>query len=380
MVTGVYGVSFLVAWFAAGLTCVGLGLARAPSPRSAGLADLALPLLALAFVFAWGLQTVRSAPAPERQLRVAVIQPSIPQTAIWDPSEDQARFADVLRLSEAALAEHPDLLLWPEAAVPGLLRWDESTHAAITGLARSNAVWMIIGADDAIPGVPPDEEVRYFNSSWLIGPNGSIRATYRKQQLVAFGEEVPFTHWLPFLKWFTPITGAFTRGTNFVPFHLDNLNAETCTLICFEDVFPHLVRHGVGVDTDFLVNLTNDGWFREGAAQRQQAASAVFRAVENGVPLVRCTNNGLTCWIDERGRIRQGLGWPDGNLHAAGFLSVRLPLPPAGQAWQETIYLRHGDWFGWLCTALAVVKLATRFRRRRGLPPAIRGATVPPSP
>ncbi len=366
--TGVYGVSFLVAWFAAGLTCTGLGLVRAPSRRTAWLADVALPLLVIAIAFAWGLHAINSDPVPSRPLRIAVIQPSIPQTEIWDPTEDHARFAEVLRLSEEALAERPDLLLWPEAAVPALLRWDEPTHTAITGLARSNAVWMIIGADDAIPGDTPDDEVTYFNSSWLIGPDGGIRATYRKQQLVAFGEEVPWTRWLPFLKWFTPITGAFTRGTDFVPFVMDNLEAETCTLICFEDVFPHLVRKGVGAGTDFLVNLTNDGWFREGAAQRQQAANAVFRAVENGVPLVRCTNNGQTCWVDPFGRIIETFTDEAGGLYGAGWTVFSVAIPeraPRG----TTFYTRHGDVFGWMCVAVGAGVLLLPWTRRHSLKP-----------
>ncbi|MCU0788208.1 MAG: apolipoprotein N-acyltransferase, partial [Verrucomicrobia bacterium] len=287
--TGVYGVSFLVVWFSAALLCTGMGLLRAPSRRTPWLLDLALPALAIASLFSWGWRVVEVAPLPEKVLRVAVVQPSIPQTEIWDPEENASRFEELLQLSSQALAESPDLLLWPEAAVPELLRWDEPTYTSITGLARSNHTWMIIGADDAIPGATPTDPVTYFNSSWLIDPEGGIAGTYRKQQLVAFGEEVPFTRWLPFLKWLTPITGAFTRGEAFVSFPMDTLAVETVTLICFEDVFPHLARKSVTEGTDFMVNLTNDGWFREGAAQRQQAANSVFRAVENGVPLIRCT-------------------------------------------------------------------------------------------
>ncbi|MCU0770826.1 MAG: apolipoprotein N-acyltransferase [Verrucomicrobia bacterium] len=361
--TGVYGLSFLVIWFSAGLTCAGLGLLQARPGRRAGLADVALPLLVIATAFAWGLHEIRSASNPIRQLKVAVIQPSIPQTEIWDPAENEARFAEVIRLSQEALTTQPDLLLWPEAAVPTLLRWDEPTYTAITSLARSNQVWMIIGADDAIPGPTPDEEVSYFNSAWLIGPDGEIRATYRKQQLVAFGEEVPFRRWLPFLKWFTPITGAFTRGTGFVPFVMESLEAETSILICFEDVFPHLARKGVGAGTDFLVNLTNDGWFREGSAQRQQAANAVFRAVENGVPLVRCTNNGQTCWVDPFGRIVETFTDDAGHLYGAGWTLFSVSIPDRGPQ-GATFYNRRGDVFGWMCVAVGAGALLRLWRRR----------------
>ena len=363
-ITGVYGVSFLVIWFSAGLLCVGLGLLRAPLHRAAWVVDLIIPLLAVAGCFAWGLRTINDSATPPRTLRIAVVQPSIPQTEIWDPTENEARFADVIRLSHEAMAENPELLLWPEAAVPDLLRWSESSYTTITELARSNETWMIIGADDAIPGEDEEDDVTYYNSAWLIGPDGGIHGSYRKQQLVAFGEEVPFTRWLPFLKWFTPITGSFTRGTGFVPFVLDTLDVETSTLICFEDVFPHLARHSVTAETDFIVNLTNDGWFRQGAAQRQQAANSVFRAVENRVPLVRCTNNGRTCWVDRFGRVIETFLDDEGTIYGPGWTIFRVEVPDRTDV-RPSFYHRRGDVFGWACVALSLSGLSLQLIRQR---------------
>jgi len=362
-VTGVYGVSFLIVWFSGGLLCAGVGLLQSPSRKTGWWVDLAAPLLVISVCFAWGLHSVNSAPAPARELRVAVVQPSIPQTEIWDTAAGETRFAEVIRLSEAALGENPDLLLWPEAAVPEMLRWDAPTYIAITNLAYSNAVWMIIGADDAIPGETLKDKVTYYNSSWLIGPEGLMRGTYRKQQLVAFGEEVPFTRWLPFLKWFTPITGSFTRGTEFVPFAMDDLKTETTTLICFEDVFPHLARKSVLADTDFMVNLTNDGWFREGAAQRQQAACAVFRAVENGLPLVRCTNNGQTCWVNRFGTIVETWIDEEGSLYGPGWAVFSVQFHDRGEI-PDTFFHRRGDVFGWVCVGWSLASLLLSCIRR----------------
>ena len=180
------------------------------------------------------------------------------------------------------------------------------------------------------PNAKNRDDFDVFNAAFLFDPEGRFAAVYHKQKLVIFGEYIPLVRWLPFIKWFTPITGSFASGDRVVPFEMDSLerrpparqesNADipgagsetgapdrvkTSTLICFEDVFPELAREYVQDDTDFLVNLTNDGWFGEGAAQWQQAAAAVFRAVENGVPLVRCCNNGLTCWADATGRLRE---------------------------------------------------------------------------
>src|SRR5262249_26467316 len=113
---------------------------------------------------------------------------------------------------------------------------------------------------------------------------------YVKRNLVMFGEYVPMQSLLPFLKYLTPIEGGFTAGTKAEAFELNSLGVRTQVLICFEDVFPQLAREEIDPDTDFLVNVTNDGWFDEGAAQWQQAASGLFRAVENHLPLVRCSN------------------------------------------------------------------------------------------
>jgi apolipoprotein N-acyltransferase len=133
-------------------------------------------------------------------------------------------------------------------------------------------------------------------------------------------------------------------------------------------VFPHVARKSVQADTDFLVNITNDGWFGEGSAQWQQAASAAFRAVENGLPLVRCANTGLTCWFDAHGRMREIFANATGSVYAAGFMTANIPLLTPGEQRAPTFYNEHGDWFGWSCVLIAVaafVGSVVRSRRPR---------------
>ena len=186
-----------------------------------------------------------------------------------------------------------------------------------------------------------------YNSSFLVSPNGELVERYVKRNLVIFGEYIPLIKWLPFIKYFTPIEGGFTAGERVVPFELGDLHVKVSVLICFEDAFPHFVREYVSDDTDFLVNITNDGWFREGAAQWQQAAGAIFRSVENGVPLVRCANDGLTCWIDSSGRLREMLEKPPHDIYSAGYLVARVPILFPGEKRAGTYYRLHGDVFGW---------------------------------
>ena len=381
-VTGVYGVSFLAVWVSLSLCSATVALLRQPTNRYAWLGEIILPLGVLVGGFAFGMGRLREATLEAPTFRVTLIQPSIPQTMIWNQSENTNRFRQVVELSVRALTNETDLLLWPEAALP---QFDEASFITITNLVRAQRVWMILGADESQWRNPPASKDDYdvFNSAFLFDPEGRLLTTYRKQKLVIFGEYIPLIRWLPFIKWFTPITGGFTAGDQPVPFALErsapalrSTNAESqpaerelrapiriATLICFEDVFPHLVPEYVKDDTDFLVNLTNDGWFGEGAEQWQHAASAAFRAVENRVPLVRCCNNGLTCWIDSRGVMRQVFRDANGSVYGAGAMTVQIPVLTPGEKRAPTFYNRHGDWFGWSCVAVLAVVLWPRLTK-----------------
>ncbi|HMP84726.1 MAG TPA: nitrilase-related carbon-nitrogen hydrolase, partial [Verrucomicrobiota bacterium] len=145
------------------------------------------------------------------------------------------------------------------------------------------------------------------------------------------------------------------------------IRVKTSVLICFEDVFPYVVRDYVDEDTDFLVNLTNDGWFGNSAEQWQHAATAVFRSVENNVSLLRSCNNGLTCWIDSRGRLREILRDDDGSIYGPAVATWSIPTLGEGSIRERTFYNRHGDWFGWTSVVVAFGACVRRiFRKQHG--------------
>ena len=387
-VTGVYGVSFLVVWLSLSLFSAGRMMFRRPALRFVWQTETFLPLATVAVLFAIGFARLKVPDPSAATLRVTLIQPSIPQALIWDPNANADRFRQLLALSEQALTNRTDLLIWPESAVPEL---DEPAFIAITNLVRTHQVWLIISAEDYVwrAGTGTNQEYDAFNAAFFFDPEGHFRNVYHKQKLVIFGEYIPLVRWLPFIKWFTPITGSFAAGTNAVPFVMDSWGEHPhaasnpvinvtlgnppdvsppskvtiSTLICFEDVFPQLAREYVQPDTDFLVNLTNDGWFGEGAAQWQQAAAGIFRAIENGLPLVRCCNNGLTCWADANGRLHDILKDPGGGIYGPGAVTVEIPV---GEKRIPTFYNRHGDWFGWACTGVTGLLILSRFRTRAG--------------
>ena len=432
-VTGVYGVSFLVVWVSLSLFSAVCMIFHRPASRFAWQIEILLPLAAIAVLFAFGLARMNGQNPPGPTLRITLVQPSIPQTLIWDPNTDTNRFRQLLELSEQALtsaqqtneplapsllgapasrrpggSQNPelagetpalpgtvqgrargsktDLLIWPEAAVP---EFDEFSYTAITNLVRTHHLWLICNADDARwrPNAKSKDDFDVFNAAFLFNPEGRCAAVYHKQKLVIFGEYIPLVRWLPFVKWFTPIPGSFASGDRAVPFELERRpparhesNADipdagsetgtpsrvkTATLICFEDVFPELAREYVQDDTDFVVNLTNDGWFGEGAAQWQQAAAAVFRAVENGLPLVRSSNNGLTCWVDANGRLRDIFKDNTGSVYGVGAMTIDLPLLQPGEKRLPTFYNQHGDWFGWLCVGITGIFLVVKISGHR---------------
>ncbi len=366
-VAGVCGVSFLAAWFAAGFASSCLLLIQRPARHWVWAQEIGAPGLAVAGAILFGVARIGAPSGEVRPARLALIQPSIPQTVKWDAEANKKAFQIILDLSEEAMAEQPDMVVWPEAALPGLLRFDEETHEAVTGFAVQHKVWLLIGADDAEPARDPDGDQRpdYFNSAFAVSPEGRLAAKYDKRRLVMFGEYIPLAKWLPLLKMLSPVGDGFTPGEK--PVWLTPRaprDLRVGVLICFEDIFSDLAREHADADTDFLLNVTNDGWFGSGSQQWQHAANAAFRAVENGVPIVRCANNGITCWADTRGILHETRFADGRDEHAAGYKIAEIPLPRSREPGTRTFYNRHGDWFGWGCLAATLALLALRMRRR----------------
>ena len=379
--TGVYGVSFLVAWFSLSLFCAAEMIFRNPTRRHVWQAEIVLPMLVIVLCFVVGFFRMSDEAIQETGLQATVVQPRIPQSIIWDPSLDETGFEKFLSQNETALTNPTDLLVWPESAVPEM---SPGNCDRISALARRHHVWLILNGEDM---TTTPQATNFYNSAFLVDPEGRLTATYHKQKLVIFGEYVPLVRWLPFLKWFTPIEGGWTPGDRPVTFPVTGLNksvavptnviflgapdsspgdvphkAKLSVLICFEDTFPGVARAAAQDNLDCFVNLTNDGWFGDSSEQWQHMANAVFRAVENGVPLLRCSNNGITCFINRHGGIEQLLRDAKGSEYGQGTLTVKIPLRTPDQKPEATFYNRHGDWFGRGCVIAALLVSYRRIR------------------
>lgn len=324
---------------------------------------VAMTVVLLAFVT--GGNIYRSVSSEGVELRVALIQPAIPQEKKWT-TESEEMIYDRLRelTSHAALWTKPDLIVWPETALPYDVRLSEVWYELVDSLARLGSP-ILVGSMDSETLV--DRKPLYYNSSFLFNTNGVIIEEYDKCHLVLFGEYVPFHEVVDIVNALTPVMESFSPGHTNTVFNVPGKHAPFSSLICFEDTMPYLARRSVRNGARLLINQTNDAWFDPSAASRQHMILSIFRTVENRVPMVRSANSGFSCHISAAGAIREVLVGEANRHDGPGFQLTSVTIPPDGMA--PTLYNRYGDVFAWLCLLVGVPFLW----------PAMRHFSVPPS-
>ena len=343
-VAGVYGISFLIVLFNTALALTVQRIWRevlSGQKRRRIHVELMVGLLALATAWSMGVRSLsrvqQLASDDPQGLRMAVVQPSIPQVQKWSEEHSQHILSVLREQTSLALMSDPDVVVWPETATPGMVRFDPESRALVEE-AVSEGASLLVGTMD----MDPDTR-EYFNSALLVTPNKRVEARYDKRHLVPFGEYVPLTSWFPFLERFAPLGFSCTPGPmGQEPISLPAQGGDIAAsvLICFEDVFPYLARRDVRNGAQILVNVTNDGWFDGSSAARQHLALAVVRAVENQVPMVRAANTGVSAFIDQVGRIKEVPGpYSEGRT---GWGARGVVVLPAGE--HLTLYTRFGDW------------------------------------
>ena len=321
--------------------------------------ELMLAALVLAAVMLDGKHSLGRPSPPSQPLRVALIQPNIPQSYFYMPDQFPVIRDTLRQLSKDALASgDPDLLIWSETADPEELRNSPDAYNLVYELV-TNGVPLLTGSIDT---EWTDEGPLYYNCTFLVDASGTIVQGYDKRHLVVFGEYVPLRHIFPFLKRITPIVDGFTPGTTSTVFRLDRPPVAFSVLICFEDAVAALSRESVRNGARLLINQTNDGWFEPSFASRQHMIQSVFRCVENGVPAVRCANTGVSCVIDRNGRITAMLTDESGCPRVAGFKTASVDVP--GDSLPATFYNRYGDAFAWLCVGLVLLASILSFGMR----------------
>jgi len=315
--------------------------------------ELMVGFLVLAVVITSGGRAIRLLPEPHTLLRAALIQPAIPQNEKWSLELDQHIRTRLATLTELAIrAGEPDLVIWPETAIPDHVRESEASYALVYRMTRLGAP-ILVGSMDREwrdEGAP-----RYYNSSILFDRSGRVVDQYDKKHLVMFGEYVPLDRYFPFLSKITPIEGSFDPGERTTIFRLQNPPVSFAVLICFEDTIPRLAREAVREGARLLINQTNDAWFDVSSANKQHMIHAVFRAVENRVPVTRVANTGISCSIDRAGRITDVLEDGSGRTLIEGFKMTTLAIPEKAT---PTLFARYGEWFGWTCAWVSLMMLS----------------------
>lgn len=338
--TGVYGISFLLVL----ANTAGFSLLQAAAQRQRpplGPALSALVLLAATLLYGhYRLSAPLHPSGPARQ--VAVIQPNIPQNLKWDPGFLEPTLAIYRRLTLEACAENPELIVWPESATPFFFSAQPEYRQAVEEIVGQTDAYLLLGSP-ALEQTPGGEQ--YFNSAYLIAPDGTVRGRYDKLHLVPWGEYVPLQQLFPFVSRMVAGIGDFSPGAQVRL--LDLPDCPIGAVICYEIIFPDLVRRVARSGARVLVNITNDAWFGLTSAPHQHLAMAVLRAVENRRCLVRSANTGISAFISPRGAITARTG-----------LFTQAVLPAMIESYDGmTFYTRHGDVFAWLCCAAGLLLL-----------------------
>ncbi|MDP1626060.1 MAG: apolipoprotein N-acyltransferase [Parvibaculum sp.] len=318
-----------------------------PAQRAVDGELLAAPLIALAslaLLWVGGAARLSSAEMTYTEgVNVRIVHPNTPFADNWnDPDRLLTIIGQLLRMSQEPTPERPQgidggtVVVWPENAVPVLLAREPYVLGAIGRILPEGAK-LIAGSNrgEPEPGGPSTRLRVFYNSLYVVDSNGEIAATYDKHHLVPFGEYVPLRHWLGRigLRQLVQFQGSFDVGPGPVTLALPGL-PPVSPLICYEVIFPGEV---VAPDArpDWLVNITNDAWFGRSAGPWQHFSQVRLRAVEQGLPLVRAANSGISAVIDPYGRVVKSL-----PLDARGVIDAALPAPL-----QPTLYARLGDLF-----------------------------------
>jgi apolipoprotein N-acyltransferase len=337
---GVYGVSLVIVAVNAALAgCLVL------SWRSA-LRGVALAGAVLGGTVAFGIWRL-GAPVSSGEARMAIMQPSIEQPVKFEPSYAETTVEIYLSLTRRAGAEHPDLIVWPETAVPTVLRRDGDLLRTLAAMSRAVGAPLLVGSIDADGATPP----KLYNSAFLLTERGIV-ARYDKIQLVPFGEFVPLSGLIGFVRGWAEFIAELEPGSRASVF--PGPPAPFAVVICYEGIFPELVREFVRGGARLIVNMTNDAWFGRTSGPWQHLAMYPFRAVEHRVSVVRAANTGVSAFIAPTGQIVRRV-----SLYERTTLTERVSLRD-----RETVYSRFGDWLAYLALGVSGASLAARARHR----------------
>ncbi|MEK7849214.1 MAG: apolipoprotein N-acyltransferase [Candidatus Omnitrophota bacterium] len=348
---GAYGVSFIVVFVNVFLFEASIGFWQKKPLRSC---KIFIPILIVFVWFAYGAYRIYQNPQRSYSLKVAVVQGNIPQEIKWVESFRPNIFKKYKLLTEIAhLKAEPDLVVWPETSFPYYLELGDN-DAPLRQFASQAGVPLLVGSIRL-------KDLHYYNSTLLFSTKGEVLEIYDKIHLVPFGEYIPARSFVPFIVRILPIED-FTPGKSFKIFSIASANGPVlkfATLICFEDILSDLASGFVRRGADFLVNMTNDAWFGDTSSPYQHMQASVLRAVENRVYVVRAANTGISCIIDDVGRIEASVRDDKGKeTFVTGSTSGVI-----FKTGRKSFYTGVGDIFSVACSLYAALLMLILWRR-----------------
>jgi apolipoprotein N-acyltransferase len=337
-VVGVFGVSALVALAGAALAYFVISRSRESIATLAGVA------LFLGAVALWGSNRITHGTLTRQGtvVRVGLVQGNIPQDQKWDAARANQIFETYLALTRDAARQGAQLVIWPESSTPFYYEEDPAAGERLRQMVRETGIEILFGTDQMEHTKPP----AYYNAAFLLRRDGSTAAVYRKMHLVPFGEFVPLKSLLFFVdKLVEGGAGDFTPGTSMVM--LPTRFGPISTAICYEIVYPGLVRSAVVAGSQLLTTITNDAWYGYSSAPYQHFLQASMRAIEEGRYLARSANTGISGFVDPYGRV----------LQQSRIFERTVMLGEVRMLDERTVYGRIGDACAYACLALTLISL-----------------------
>jgi apolipoprotein N-acyltransferase len=345
-VAGVFGLSWLVALVSAAAAAVAL------STRTVHrVGAVATGVLLLVSAGAGAMRVAGGALTRAGEVvRVGLVQGNVDQNIKWDPAFREAIVKRYIDLSRQTIGAGAGLVVWPETATPFFFELEPARAEPLRRLAMESRTPFIIGTDEFEPGRTRALD-RIYNAAVLLGPDGRSRGSYRKMQLVPFGEYVPLKRLLFFIGPLVETVGDFSPGAE--PVVLDADGRRVSVAICYESVYPWLSRAFVARGSQLLATITNDAWFGRSSAAYQHFEQGALRAIEQGRYVIRAANTGISGAVDPYGRTLARTG-----LFETTALTVDVRLLNG-----RTIYSRAGDVIVWLSLGASVAPFLRRRRR-----------------
>lgn len=344
---GVYFLSFLTLLWA---SWPGLIFTVGKIKRLGVLAVTAVVVLSFAFIYAFGSSRLQTPTQFDKTLRIKIVQPSIPQSEKWSAEKMRDHYERLLSISGSDLEDIKTttgrtLIVWPETAIAWPLLENPDAMEQIRILLRSYPHETLLATGALRRGRDEDGDTEYRNSVVLFDYTGQQAGSYDKSRLVPFGEYIPMQYWIPI----PTVSGfnGFTAGDGLVTMPLSSSGYSISPLVCYEIIFPGRTVSQAGSEKpNVIVNVTNDAWYGKSAGPYQHLQHAVFRAVEEGVPVIRAANTGISAIIDPYGRFVARI-----PLNAERSARAYLPL----RASIATPYSSKGDLIFFIFLALSVM-------------------------